>query len=93
MAVIFGIELVVATLGGRPGWKGTPDARPRLLVPFLVGDRLLLIVLTNCGDVIAERMSPPLMGISPEVGVRKERSGELDEVVCFVGESFPRRRS
>lgn len=36
-----GTEFVVATLGGRPGWKGAPDARPRLAVPFFIGDWLL----------------------------------------------------
>jgi len=28
--VSLGTEFVVATLGGRPGWKGAPEARPRL---------------------------------------------------------------
>ncbi len=37
--VTLGTELVVETLGGSPGWKGAPEARPRLCVPFiLVGD-------------------------------------------------------
>jgi hypothetical protein len=63
---------VVETLGGRPGWKGAPDARPRLLVPFLVGDLELLIGSLYCGEVITERTSPPPIGISPDVGVGRE---------------------
>ena len=43
MVVTFGTGLVVDTLGGSPGWKGAPPARPRLLDPFLVGERELLI--------------------------------------------------
>ena len=69
--VTLGIELAVEVLGGRPGWNGAPDVRPRLLDPFLVGDRALLESL-YCGEVIADRTSPPPMGISPDVGVGKE---------------------
>ena len=65
--VSLGTELVVETLGGRPGWKGAPDTRPRLLVPL--GDLELLIGSLYCGDVTAERTSPPPIGMSPEVGV------------------------
>lgn len=61
--VSLGTEFVVETLGGRPGWKGAPPARPRLLVPFLMGDLSLY-----CGEVMPE---PPI-GMSPEVGVGKE---------------------
>jgi hypothetical protein len=63
--VTLGTELVVDTLGGSPGWKGAPPARPML--PFLVGERSVY-----CGDVIADRTSPPPIGISPEVGVGRE---------------------
>jgi len=38
--VTVGIELVVVIRLGRPGWKCAPAARPRLLEPFLIGDRL-----------------------------------------------------
>jgi hypothetical protein len=68
----FGTELVVETLGGSPGWKGAPPKRPRLLDPFLVGDRELVIGSLYCGDVTADRTSPPPMGMSPEVGVGRE---------------------
>jgi hypothetical protein len=37
-----GTEFVVDTLGGRPGWNGAPEARPRLFEPFLIGDIVLL---------------------------------------------------
>ena len=40
--MILGMELVVDTLGGSPGWNGAPPARPMLLDPFLVGERELL---------------------------------------------------
>ena len=69
--VSLGIEFVVETLGGRPGWKGAPDARPRLLVPFLVGDLALFRGSLGCGVVTDERTSPPPIGISPDVGVIK----------------------
>ena len=67
-----GTELVVDTRGGSPGWKGAPAARPTLLVPFFVGERELLRGSLYCGDVIADRTSPPPIGISPEVGVGRE---------------------
>jgi len=70
--VTFGMELVVETLGGSPGWKGGPPTRPRLLDPFFVGDRELVIGSLYCGDVTADRTSPPPIGISPEVGVGRE---------------------
>ena len=71
--VTLGMEFVVEILGGRPGWLGwkvAPDTRPRL-APFLIGDRASLY----CGEVTAERMSPPLIGMSPDVGVGKEYCG------------------
>ncbi len=43
--VTFGIEFVVIFLPGSPGWYGAPDARPRLLGPFLVGDLLYIASL------------------------------------------------
>lgn len=73
--VTLGMEFVVEVRGGRPGWLGwkvAPDARTRLLAPFLIGDRASLY----CGEVTAERMSPPPMGMSPDVGVGKEYCGE-----------------
>jgi hypothetical protein len=76
--VSLGMEFVVDTLGGRPGWYGAPDVRPRLTEPFLIGDLVLLVSL-YCGEVITDRISPPPMGISPDVGVGKEYSGEFDE--------------
>ena len=67
--VSLGTEFVVETLGGRPGWKLAPVARPRLAEPFfVVGDLFSPI----CGDVIADRTSPPPIGISPDVGVCEE---------------------
>lgn len=65
--VTFGTELVVETLGGNPGWNGAPPARPRLLEPFLMGE-----FSPYCGEVTADRTSPPPIGISPEVGVGNE---------------------
>lgn len=66
--VSLGTEFVVDTLGGRPGWE-----RPILLDPFLMGgDRPWLVESLYWGDVIAERTSPPPMGMSPEVGVGRE---------------------
>ena len=70
--MILGMELVVDTLGGNPGWNGAPPARPMLLDPFLVGERELLKGSLYCGDVTADRTSPPPIGISPEVGVGRE---------------------
>jgi hypothetical protein len=70
--VTFGTELVVVPLGGSPGWKEETPTRPTLLVPFFVGDRELVIGSLYCGDVTADRTSPPPIGISPEVGVGKE---------------------
>lgn len=69
--VSFGTEFVVDTLGGRPGWYGAPETLPRLLEPFLMGDRVLLGSLF-WGEVIADRISPPPIGISPDVGVGRE---------------------
>lgn len=69
--VSFGTEFVVETLGGGPGWYGAPEARPRLLEPFLIGD-LVLEGSVYWGEVIADRISPPPIGISPDVGVGKE---------------------
>jgi hypothetical protein len=69
--VSLGTELVVETRGGRPGWYGAPEARPRLLEPFLIGD-LVLLASVYCGEVTADRISPPPMGMSPDVGVGKE---------------------
>jgi len=64
--VSLGTEFVVDTLGGRPGWNGAPDARPRLCDPFLIGERSMRSLY--CGEVMAE---PPI-GMSPEVGVGSE---------------------
>lgn len=89
IVVSLGTEFVVWFLGGRPGWAwwaaewaAAPEARPRLIEPFLVGDRPLS---AYCG----ERTSAPPMGISPDVGVGREYSAEPGPV---VGES-PERRS
>jgi hypothetical protein len=90
--VSLGTEFVVWFLGGRPGcawwaeWMAVPEARPRLIEPFLVGDRPLSVYW---GDVRAERTSAPPMGISPDVGVGREYSAESGPV---VGES-PERKS
>ena len=74
--VTLGTELVVWPLGGKPGWKGAPPARPRLLDPFLVGDRLS----EYCGEVTPARTSSPLIKMSPEVGVGWDvKSGEFVE--------------
>lgn len=67
--VSLGIEFVVETLGGRPGW---PEERPTLLEPFFIGDLEWLTGSLYCGEVIAERTSPPPIGISPDVGVGSE---------------------
>jgi len=66
--VILGTELVVETLGGNPGWKGAPPARPILPDPLMIGD----LVSLYCGEVTADRTSPPPIGMSPEVGVGTE---------------------
>ena len=84
-AFTVGTEFVVEVLG-RPGWAAAPDARPRLIDPFLVGDRPLS---PYGGDDKPERTSAPPMGISPDVGVGKEYSAEFG---AAVGES-PERRS
>lgn len=84
-----GMELVVVILG-RPGWKAAPPDRPKLPLPlpFRLGERALLIVLTTCsrGEMICDRTSPPPIGISPDVGVRPTSDDPP------VGESLPRRR-
>lgn len=67
--VSLGTEFVVETRGGRPGWYCAPDVRPRLVEPFLMGD---LVLSVYCGEVTADRISPPPMGISPDVGVGRE---------------------
>lgn len=68
--VILGMEFVVVVRDGRPGWKFAPVARPKLLEPFLIGDRDP--PLSYCGDVVLDRTSPPPIGISPDVGVGSE---------------------
>jgi len=91
--VSLGTEFVVLFRCPSPGNADEPPARPRLLEPFKLGDRELLMVfiIWSRGEVSADLISPPPMGISPDVGVRVI-SGE-DELCCVVGESLPRRSS
>lgn len=87
----FGTEFVVEARGVRPGWY---EGRVALAEPLFVEGRAAFTMGSLCcGEVMAERMSSPPIGMSPDVGVGREYPGEGAEAAPATGESLERNKA
>lgn len=88
IVVSLGMEFVVEERGVSPEWS---EGRAALTGPLLAeGLAEVMRGSLYCGEVIAERMSSPPMGISPDVGVGREYPGEVAMLDPAPGESLDR---
>jgi hypothetical protein len=85
-----GTEFVVEARGVRPGWY---EGRVAVAGPLFVEGRAAVTAASPCcGEVMAERISSPPIGMSPDVGVGREYPGEVADAAPATGESLERNR-